>query len=63
VEPIRSKWSRVSTSRRVPFGFRHSMVVCFCFPTQGTCKLTFAGRSTGITLLQSPQGPGGVQVP
>jgi hypothetical protein len=31
VEPIRSKWSRVSTSRRVPFGFRHSMVVCFLF--------------------------------
>ena len=33
VEPIGSKWSRVSTSRRVPFGFRHSMVVGFCFPT------------------------------
>jgi hypothetical protein len=31
VEPTRSKWSRVSTSRRVPFGFRHSMVMCLGF--------------------------------
>ena len=31
VEPSRNKWSRVSTSRRVPFGFRHSMVVRFLF--------------------------------
>ena len=63
-EPTRGKWSRLSTSRRVPFGFRHSMVVCFfLIRTQRTCKLTFAGRSTGVTLLQSPQGPGGVQVP
>jgi hypothetical protein len=29
VEPSGSTWSHVSTSRRVPFGFRHSMVVCF----------------------------------
>ncbi|KAI0005910.1 hypothetical protein BJV74DRAFT_5296 [Russula compacta] len=27
-EPARSKWDHVSTSRRVPFGFRHSLVVC-----------------------------------
>jgi hypothetical protein len=31
VEPTRSKWGRVSSSRRVPFGFRHSMAVCFLF--------------------------------
>ncbi|KAF8503684.1 hypothetical protein F5888DRAFT_1020738 [Russula emetica] len=43
VEPTRSKWSRVSTSRRVPFGFRHSMVVCFLFSNStDLCKLTFA---------------------
>ena len=27
-EPTRSKWNRVSTSRKVPFGFRRSLVVC-----------------------------------
>jgi len=27
-EPTRSKWDRVSTSRKVPFGFRQSLVVC-----------------------------------
>ena len=28
-EPTRSKWNRVSTSRKVPFGFRQSLVVCW----------------------------------
>ena len=28
-DPTGSKWSRVSTSRRVPFGFRRSLVVCY----------------------------------
>ena len=32
-EPAKSKWNRVSTSRRVPFGFRHSLVVCSIFLT------------------------------
>ena len=27
-EPTGSKWNRVSTSRKVPFGFRQSLVVC-----------------------------------
>ena len=54
VELTRGEWSRVSTSRRVPFGFRHSMVVSFWFSNSRTCKLTFVGRSTGVTLLQSP---------
>jgi hypothetical protein len=62
-EPTTSRWSHVSTSRRVPFGFRHSMVVRVFFKSQRTCKLTPAGRLMGKTCLQSPQGPGGVQVP
>jgi hypothetical protein len=62
-EPTMNRWSHVSTSRRVPFGFRHSTMVRVFFSTQWSCKLTSAGRLTGRTRLQLPQGYGSVQAP
>ena len=64
MEPTTSRWGHVSTSRRVPFGFRHSMMVRVFFSTRWPCKLTSAGRRlTARTRLQLPQGHGSVQAP
>lgn len=56
VEHTRSKWSRVSTSRRVPFGFRHSMVVCFLFSNSTSLEVDVCGKvNRGHTPAVAPK--------
>jgi hypothetical protein len=60
-ERARSRWNHVPTSRKVPFGFRRSLVICQ-FLTRRTRMLTLAERVIGTLRMQLRPSLASVQV-